>query len=305
MVERHHSMVLVTGAAGPAGLALGRQLPGFANAIAWCGADMAEVDDPNYAHTALVPAANDPAYAPGMLRCILDTKADLVIPTVSDELSQIAVLAEAQGWRRPGVGGQPGILVSGPGPTAIAADKLLTMWALARSGIPVPRFAAATEFSSTAAAMRFAAGPIVVKPRVSRGGRGVRLVESATDLDWASTGPGSIVQGFAPGTEFCPQVYTTLGGETTVVLLEKTELKQGRVGNAAATVRRDNTVAPDVVEVARGAVTALDLVGPIDLDIRLDRAGQPVVLEVNARFGANSAMAPEMLQLAFDEWLVG
>ena len=43
------------------------------------------------------------------------------------------------------------------------------------------------------------------------------------------------------------------------------------------------------------ACHALKLKGPIDLDVRRMADGHPVVLEVNARFGANSSLAPELL----------
>ena len=37
--------------------------------------------------------------------------------------------------------------------------------------------------------------------------------------------------------------------------------------------------------------------GPVDIDIRRDATGTPRVLEVNARFGANSQAVPELLGL--------
>lgn len=39
------------------------------------------------------------------------------------------------------------------------------------------------------------------------------------------------------------------------------------------------------------------------MDIRRDADGTPVVLEVNSRFGANSASAPELLAAVLAEWL--
>ena len=43
---------------------------------------------------------------------------------------------------------------------------------------------------------------------------------------------------FAGGAEYSPQVYRSpVTGECTVVVLQKTELKQGRVGNAVSTMR--------------------------------------------------------------------
>ena len=53
--------------------------------------------------------------------------------------------------------------------------------------------------------------------------------------------------------------------------------------------------AVDVGDIAWAAVTALGVTGPADVDVRRDDTGLPVVLEVNARFGAQSAAAPAVL----------
>jgi carbamoyl-phosphate synthase large subunit len=177
------------------------------------------------------------------------------------------------------------------------------MWALQRAGVPVPGVAAAGEFADCASALRWGGGAVIVKPRVSRGGRGVQLIESAEQLDWTTTDAAQLVQTFAAGTEYNPQLYRSpLSGDTRLVVLEKTALRQGRVGNAAQTVRLAAGAEPDVEEAALAAARALDLVGPIDMDIRRDASGTPLVLEVNGRFGANSASAPELLDAVLSEW---
>lgn len=317
--------VLVTGAGGPAGRALGSQLAARAAAgtdLTWVGVDITPVTDPNYPATDRAPRADAWDYATGMRDLILKHAPDLVLPTVQDELPQVAVLAQAldrsfdtgtTGTASAVPGSFPDavgpVLTPDPGPAAIAADKLLTMLALDRAGVPVPRFALPTDFGDVAEALAWARGPIVLKPRVSRGGRGVRLVESPADLTgtdgsgetaWGALDASWIVQSFAPGTEYCPQLYRprTGTGTITAVVLEKTELKQGRVGNAAAVVRPRAGTLPDVEHVARRAVEALGLTGPADLDIRRDPTGAPLVLEVNGRFGANSEHAPELLDAA-------
>ncbi|WP_129788852.1 ATP-grasp domain-containing protein [Promicromonospora panici] len=306
--------LLVTGAGGPAGRALGAQLAARAGAgadLTWVGVDIAPVTDPHFPATDHAPRADGWDYATGM-RDLIDKHApDLVIPTVQDELPQVAVLAEALGRATPGgatgalraANGMPGpagaVVTAAPGSAAIAADKLLTMLALDRTGVPVPRHALTTDFASMREALAWARGPIVIKPRVSRGGRGVRLIESSEDMpgppNWDRLDASWIVQPFAGGTEYNPQVYRSPSGESHVVVLEKTVLKQGRVGNAAAVVRLAERAVPDVEETARRAADALDLVGPIDMDVRRDVTGKPVVLEVNGRFGANCAHAPELL----------
>ncbi|GHH77681.1 ATP-grasp domain-containing protein [Promicromonospora soli] len=309
--------VLVTGAGGPAGRALGAQLTSRAAEgadLTWVGVDIVPVTDPSFPVTDLAPRADAFDYATGMRDLIDKYAPDLVLPTVQDELPQVAVLAQALG-RRAGRSAPATsraadtsgtVVIAAPGSTAIAADKLLTMLALDRSGVPIPRYALATDFAGSRDALAWAGGPIVVKPRVSRGGRGVRLIESHTGpagtADWADLDASWIVQSFACGTEYGPQVYRSPTGHSTVVVLEKTALKQGRVGNAAAVVRPLAGAAPDIEETARQAVEALGLVGPVDLDIRRDATGAPVVLEVNSRFGANSAHAPELLDAVLAQW---
>lgn len=288
--------LLVTGAGGPAGRALGEQLTSRTTAgadLTWVGVDIVPVADTNFPVTDLAPRADGWQYATGMRDLIDKYAPDLVLPTVQDELPQIAVLAQALDHQ---------VLVAAPGPTALAADKLLTMLSLDRNRVPVPRYALATDFASAQAALDWARGPAVIKPRVSRGGRGVRLLETPTDptgtAHWTDLDASWIVQSFAPGTEYSPQVYRTPTGHCTTVVLEKTLLKQGRVGNAAAVVRLAPGAAPDIEQTARRAIEALDLVGPVDLDIRRDPTGAPVVLEINSRFGANSTHAPELLDQA-------
>ncbi|WJZ07125.1 ATP-grasp domain-containing protein [Corynebacterium glaucum] len=140
--------------------------------------------------------------------------------------------------------------------------------------------------------------PVVVKPRVSRGGRGVEVVETQ-DRFAEITDPGLIVQEFAPGEEFCPQLFISpTTGETEVVVLHKTAMKEGRVGNAAAVERATDQA---VADLARETASVIGLTGPLDMDIRYTEAGRPVLLEVNARFGANSEHAPEILAAFLEE----
>jgi len=145
--------------------------------------------------------------------------------------------------------------------------------------------------------------PCLGKPRVGRGGRGVTVYhkqdwEAITALD-----DRFILQEFAPGTDYAPNVYLDGTGHAVVVVLEKTRLKEGIVGNALEVQRVDT---PDVAALAVSAGRALGFRGPLDVDVRRRAAGLPVVLEINARFGANLAHAPEVLDaMLADNGLAG
>ena len=81
-------------------------------------------------------------------------------------------------------------------------------------------------------------------------------------------------------------------------MLHKTAMKEGRVGNAAAVERATDQA---VADLARETASVIGLTGPLDMDIRYTEAGRPVLLEVNARFGANSEHAPEILAAFLEE----
>lgn len=312
--------IVITGAGGPAGRALIEQLAHRRVAdesLVLVGADMRVLDDQRLSLSAVLPAAADPEFSIALRHLIGAVRADLVIPTVAEELPITASLESVLN-QDPSQGDHgdpssapvavlapwlPPPIAIAPGPaTAIASDKLHTMWALDAAGVAVPRYSHASAFATTEEAYTALGGPIVVKPRLSRGGRGVQLIDDPASVDWSTLPPAQIVQRFAPGTEYCPQVYRSWNrGESDVVVLEKVALRDGRVGNAEGVRRLEAGEADDVACLAARAVEALGLLGPVDLDIRRGEDGVPVVLEVNPRFGAWSAAAPEILDALLED----
>ncbi len=280
---------LVTGAAGPAGRALIPQL--LEHGLTVVSADMIPHTPPGVLATVKVPAASDPGMLDVLRRTVAKYDVDVVIPTVSDELPQIAAA-------KSGFGQGVQVVIGAAGPVAIAHDKLYTAWHLATRGVPVPRFGTRSDFPNATAAFEALGSPVLIKPRVSRGGRGVLVVDHPDQLDWDHLGSHLILQEFIPGDEYAPVVFrppSRRSVSSLVVVLKKTGLAAGRVGNATGVTRLFNGAGQDVAKVAEGAVRALGLVGPADIDVRRRADGQPVVLEVNARFGANSRSAPELL----------
>ncbi len=291
--------LLITGAGGPAGDSLGRQLQGTPHAVVGVDMEPLSLDaEARFDRTYVVPAATSPDFLPRLRDLVRREAIDVVIPTVQEELPILAGVADLVGAR---------VVISPSEAVWRAQDKLITAWALEQSGVPTPRTCAlvsSSEGEDHAVPSPPMAFPFIVKPRTSRGGRGVTVVDSAAE--WTREvleRPGQVVQEFADGAEYAVQVYVPSGGDdVTSVVLEKTTLKQGRVGNAEAVRRVSPEEDADVAAVATDAVLALGLRGPLDVDVRRDGWGAPVVLEVNARFGANSAYAPELLARLLEEW---
>lgn len=272
---------LVTGIGGPAGRSLARQLNERGFHVV--GTDMRAIEVTG-ATVFQVPAATDPGFLSALQEIASCTDVDVLIPTVTEEL---VIFAEQWGNLL-----KPHLIMSPSHGTVLANDKYLTYEQLHAVGIHVPSTVLPSQVRSLTEVIERVGMPCLSKPRCSRGGRGVVVHEGDCWEAIRALDDSSILQAFAPGTEYAPNLYMHPNGDATVVVLEKTELAQGRVGNA---VKVQRVEAPDVADVAVAAAQVLGLCGPVDVDIRRMADGTPVVLEINARFGANSAFAPEIL----------
>ena len=270
--------ILVSGVGGPAGSNVAELL--LARGFDVVGTDMREIAFPGRVFYCTPPAV-DADYLTVTREIAARENADLFIPTVSYELTIVAA-----GWQ-----GIPAV-ISPSNAVNTADDKYLTALALASVGVPVPRFALPSQLNSPEELAERIGWPCISKPRVGRGGRDVLIREA---LDWSTVKnlrDRYILQEFAAGTDYAPNVFIAPYGNDLAVVLEKTELKEGRVGNARSVCRVDD---PEIGRVAIAAARAVGLTGPQDVDIRKRSDGQPVVLEINARFGANIRFAQEVL----------
>jgi len=281
--------ILVTGIGGPAGRNTTRLLLDRGHQVV--GTDIRPIDiDGGSFH--IVPPFNAPDFLDSIYSLSASMSIDLLIPTVSEELPLVA--AARHRWTSIPV-------VIGPfEAVTIANDKYLTSRRLLNCGVKAPRFMLPSEAKTRENIDEQLGWPCLSKPRVGRGGRGVTVYSKA---DWPAINrldDNYILQEFIPGTDYAPNVYVN-GENPIVVVLEKTLLKEGIVGNALE-VRR--VEAPDVAEVAIAAGRALGFSGPIDVDVRRRADGTPVVLEINARFGANILHAPEILDATLTAYTI-
>lgn len=284
--------IAITGAMGPAGLALRRQCQVLNITAQVLALDMVPATAwPRYQ---VARKATDASHLPQLIELLHEHHISLLIPTVSEEL--ISVAATHTEHKFPPF---TYIAVDSPESVTAAHDKYLTMLQLSSHGVAVPSFGLPSDFASPAEVFsRWGTEAVVAKPRVARGSRGVQVFDSPYELaaQWWALDDTWILQSFASGTEYAPMIYRdgasplVTGPQVTVVA--KTELTHGRVGNAVAT---KITHAPDIERLALQTAEAMGLRQPVDLDIRRNADGRPVVLEVNARFGANSYRAPQML----------
>lgn len=282
--------ILITGVGGPAGRSVATYLRNKGFNIT--GTDIKEAEAPVDAFY-VVPQAKDSSFSTAMLDLVRKAGISLLIPTVTEELPVISGLKEA-------VSNLGCAVYISPFPAVdIANDKLKTAVFMAEHNIPVPiTFNGKTDRKSVLENLGL---PLLSKPRFSRGGRGVKLYQSPAEL-YNEIREDIVYQEFISGEEFDLNLFMEKGEMRAGVVLKKTVLKQGAVGNALAVERAERK---DIIQLGIKAATLLTMEGPLDMDIRLRASGEPVLLEINARAGGNILSAPEVLDSLLRAWRPG
>ena len=241
-----------------------------------------------------VPPPEEDDYIRSLERIVRDEDVDIIIPQTTRE---IFILAEHMDHFR-SLGAE--VVVSPAESIKIANDKYLLLKRAKQINIPCPRY----YLTDSETTLREAAGLLdyprertVVKPRISHGMRGLRILSEEswnveqllsskpeglqTDLDslvqilrrgkW----PELIVSEYLPGEEYTIDVFR---GRTTVVILRKRRsIRSGISFDAEVDLRED------LIEYCTNLAVALNLKYCFGFQFKIARDGIPKLLECNPR----------------------
>jgi carbamoyl-phosphate synthase large subunit len=266
--------VLVTGAGGPAAIAVMKSLRADP-AIRLIAADMDIWAAGLYlvpaADRAVIPAGAAPGFAASLLASSRRLGADVVIPTVDAELRPLA--AAREDFRRAGVA----LML----PSARALDLTLDKLALARAcagSVRVPRTEPLDETLDPGSWTY----PVIVKPRTGSGSRDITAIVSADEmkatLAATESSAGFLVQEYLPGEEYSIDVLADAAGRVVAGVPRV----RARVDSGVSVAGR--TLHDCELERAGAAVaTAVGLTYIANVQVRRDHDGRPALLEVNPR----------------------
>ncbi len=270
MADSVWPVALVTGAGGAAAVSFIKAVHG--ERVTLHAADM----DPFAAGLYLVPAAQrhrllagaDSGFAAHLLELCRRQAIDVLVPTVDSELLGLARARddfEAAGVR---------LLLASAETLAICLDKL-TLLQACEGAVPVGRYTVLDEaFSDEEWAF-----PLIVKPRVGSGSRGIEVASSAAQLTPRSRDGRLLVQEYLPGEEYSVDVLAASDGRI-VAAVPRARLKVD--SGIAVTARTLHD--PELEEFARCVATRIGLRYTANIQFRRNAAGTPTLLEVNPRF---------------------
>jgi carbamoyl-phosphate synthase large subunit len=280
--------VLVTGAGGPAGIAVIRSLLARADTEVVAGdmdgwASGLYLVDPERRRV-LQPGLSK-AFVDDVIRIVAEDEIDVVVSTVDVELEPLS-------RRR----GELGAALAAPSSATLAVT--LDKWKLVERCAPLAHVPT-TRLLDEAGASADWCFPVIVKPRRGAGSRGVHLVRDRDALTALAPDLSVIVQEYLPGQEFSVDVFADASG-TVVAAVPR---YRARVDSGVAIAGR--TLHDERLESTATAVAeAIELTGVANVQLRLDVNGVPALLEVNPRFPGSMpltmAAGVDMPSLAVD-----
>ena len=249
-------VVLVTGAGGPAGVAIIQALQPRHRVIA--------VDaDPDAAGlfladaAAIVPLAHEPGFAKTIADVAAQHEATTLISTIPAEMSVLTDI-DIPHW------------FPSPATLRLCADKWLFYQTMRRFGIPTP--------ISTSKPNGRIPGPWVIKPRSGSGGRGVRFVDDPY-LARRLFKPGDdIMQTHQSGREFTADCLVGHHGELVACITRWRNETRGGIS-----VKGETFVSVAVTMTCRNVLNAIRLTGIANVQGFVNDGGT-VITECNPRF---------------------
>ena len=260
--------VLVTGAGGPAGVAVVRRLTALGHVVVAADADPTAAGGALADRSVTVPTADHVRFVDAILAVCAAAGVDALISTVAEELPALAAAADRLA--------AAGVATWLPDPAAVAlcCDKAAFARRMHRAGVPHP--ATATRVVG----LEDVPGPWVVKPRAGRGSRGVRLLDDSAEVVGALAGdPDLIAQTRLAGVEFTADVLVARDGRLVTVVPRSREETKGGISTRGSTFASEA-----VTDVVADALAAVRLTGPANVQGYLADDGSATVVEVNPRF---------------------
>ncbi len=257
--------IVVTGAGGPAGVAVIRALRERGHDVVAVDADPLAAGAHLVERSSVIPTADDPRFVDVLLDVANSHDAEAIVPTITEEMIALA-------WREDEVRSVASVWLPSIESLEACRDKWRFAEVMARGGIRIPPTATEPDGSIPP--------PWVVKPRCSRGSRDVRYVETVADLESAVRRTSDpIIQRRVDGAEFTVDALVDRAGEVVgAVPRWRLETKAG-ISTKGRTFSNEGVICGSVA-----VLSALGLHGAANVQGFVEPDGSVTFLEVNPRF---------------------
>lgn len=214
-----------------------------------------------------VPCADDPIFIQSLLKICKENNIHIVVPVIDEEFIPISQARDDFEQIKSRV------MLPDHEQVLVCYDKFRTYLFFSSKGFPTPK-----TWTEIPATPKY---PILMKPRVGRGSKGIKIIQEARDIDTYHRPGEYIYQEVIGGKEFTIDTLSNMDGKIlAVVPRNRLEIKDG-VSYKSVTIK--NKV---IEEMCANICETLRLKGPANLQCILTDDGTPYFIEINSRIGS-------------------
>ena len=251
-----------------------------------------------------LPKADSADFIPFVLNFCKVENIQLVFPLVTKELFKLA------GYKALFASNGIKVLVSDHEDLSVANDKGKLYQHLYNCSIPVPAFQIVSSFDDFVNGVKelgYPAKAVCIKPTVSNGSRGVRILQESVDefdllfnykpnnlyttlermksILSGKVFPELLISEYLPGDEFTVDTLVFEGKPTLVLPRIRTKM------NGGISVQGTFIKQEEIISYCTDIIRSLNLSGPIGLQVKQDERSQYRLLEINPRIQGTSVAA--------------
>jgi carbamoyl-phosphate synthase large subunit len=234
-------------------------------------------------HYELCPQLKDSGYMDWVVAFCRLHQIDVILPDAAD----FNHFATQKDFIRQACGS---VVLAQPVPViAMTENKLSTAVWLQQQGLPHPRFASASDVKAVRTLVATVGFPLIAKPYVGEGSKGVLLVRDEAELLQAMQRPDTLLQQYV-GTDEAE--YTVCCCIDNAGTLQGSFVFRRKLWNGISVhceVDRNSAVLSASEQIA----SRLGGRGSMNIQLRFDE-GRPLCLEVNARFSGTVGMRAQL-----------
>lgn len=218
-----------------------------------------------------VSAINNEDYISEMNKLINRYDVNILLPTINEEIPILSRYKDNIDTK---------MLIPSEKCATICNDKYLMNEIFIRYDIPTPMTFLATEYQPD--------GNItIVKPRIGRGGKGVKIIDNPKDFNFHDLTDNYIAQSYINGIIFGMIVLYSNDFEiVNYVSWEKHVIDEFGTAIKAVTVKRD-----EIYDLVKKIGKKFNLVGLIDIEMIYSKEDGFKVFDINPRIGGNVYLA--------------
>lgn len=272
--------ILITGVGDPGLIYVLKSLKGKYKTVA-CDMDRfaAGLYFANSAYVVL--ACTDKKYPRQLEKIIKDEKVDIIIPTIDEELVQMAEFSK----RKP----HPKVLIANVDFVKMCLDKWILSSHLKDANIPYAKTVLVSDLKQIPANLF----PCIVKPRAGRGGRGLAKIKSRDELlkylkNTKYKRDELVMQEFLDGVEYTVSVVVNKVNDLLAVVPKEVVIKEGitKIG-----ITKENK---QIKDLSVKIVKSFDACGPFNIQLIFnEKTKMATIFEINPRFSTTVALTVE------------